>query len=317
MDAQNIKNQSTCEATELRRHHERLVGLQISLQQAYHSGEIARELYEPRLKYIENQLHIVNELQSWNQAEKDQLTTEHNLGLPDLDVCSPEELLLILSHLNERKELIESLIKTSSMTLDWVEYASHSNKNSLRFNFQLSKLKKFLGQIQQETTKISLDEDEVNHVMIKLGRTLVESKKSMSVLENLEAVTRIFSRIERITSRINQLRERFSSEKKVISQMCSWLSSNNPSKNSDTKNNSKPLPANHSLATAYEQAFDKSNLDAMDECRQRLTLSRNYLEKYLESKNLETSRPKSMTSNLRSPNFNKRQNRRKDRRNLV
>jgi len=305
MDDRQRKKTDQHKINELHKFQEKLMGLQISLQQSYHNGSIALELYEPRQQYINSQLHILRQLQSWNESEENQLNNEHNLGLPDLEACSPEEHLLILNHLNDRKQILESLIKTTSIALDWVESASHSNSNSMRFIFQLSKLKKFLNHTQQEITKISLDEEEVNHRLIKLGRALSQSDRNKSVLGNLEAVIKIFTQIETVASRISQLRERISYEQSKASQMHDWLTRQYQHKQLLRKP-SPVVPAHNTIAVAYEQAVEKNHLDAMGDCKNRLTLSRNYLEKYLESKNMSTPKQTTLTSTLKSPNYKKK-----------
>jgi len=310
MEDRRTKKSKNSKNNELHKFQEKLMGLQISLQQSYHNGSIAHELYEPRQQYINAQLHILKQLQTWNQSEQRQLNNEHNLGLPDLETCSPEEHMLILNHLNDRKQVLESLIKTTSLALDWVEVASHSNRSSWKFIFQLSKLKKFLNQTHQETTKISLDEEEVNHRLIKLGRALSQSDRNRSVLGNLEAVIKIFSQIETVASRISQLRERISFEESTISRMGSWLTRHYQHKQ-NFKNSKKAVPAYNSIAVAYEQAVEQNKLDAMGDCNKRLTLSRNYLEKYLESKHLDSPTRSTSTSALKSPSYQKKKNKNK------
>ncbi len=107
----------------LTQHQQQLVTLHVQLKQAQRQGQLSRREYQKRAESLKRAQHLQAQLHNWAAAAENHLTQETNLGLPNLETCSPEERRVCLHFLRQRFGVLETLVKMVAQTYDHLQEA--------------------------------------------------------------------------------------------------------------------------------------------------------------------------------------------------
>lgn len=281
--------------TRLADQQKRLISLQVSLQDALRQGSITKAQYSDRIAFLTKQLSLHRHLGAWQAAEEVSLTQESNLGLPNLDECTPEERKVCYEYLKLRADHLDTLTKEAAAILDAVEAASYGRSGFFGHIFALSKLRKALARIERALAGLVIENNDAEQILASMNQQAPRHRTSNQFRENLEAVMTLFQDLDRRSARVAQLKSTIRDEQEHIRQMDVWLVEENEALSLPLTFSPPPtIEASTKLAwNVYTP--EKTYLQKTSE---KISLAEKYIEMCIKQKNVtQDTKPKVTSPN--------------------
>jgi len=199
-----------------------------------------------------------------------------NFQLPPLELCSTDEHMLCDQYLEAQLKISQHLCDQLNRVIRWVDESSLAGKSSWRMKLQLTKIRRYLSDLDQE--RQSLEPHRLRQVQNweKLADKMLFYRDQNSDAGDTRLA---FEKIVRLTDSVAHLQEKVHSSQNKIQRMETWLKQASR-RLIQQKSPSPPLAEDLRLAA---QKIDGLGLEDLHRSKSRLALARKYLEKYLSS----------------------------------
>ena len=199
-----------------------------------------------------------------------------NFQLPPLELCSTDEHMLCDQYLEAQLKISQHLCDQLNRVIRWVDKSSLAGKSSWRMKLQLTKIRRYLSDLDQE--RQSLEPHRLRQVQNweKLADKMLFYRDQNSDAGDTRLA---FEKIVRLTDSVAHLQEKVHSSQNKIQRMETWLKQASR-RLIQQKSPSPPLAEDLRLAA---QKIDGLGLEDLHRSKSRLALARKYLEKYLSS----------------------------------
>ncbi len=199
-----------------------------------------------------------------------------NFQLPPLELCSTDEHTLCDQYLEAQHKISQHLCDQLNRVTRWVDDASLAGKGSWRMKLQLTKIRRYLSDLDQERQRLEPHRLRQVQNWEKLAdRMLFYRDQNHDTGETRLA----FEKIVRLTDSVAHLQEKVHSSQSKIQRMETWLKQASR-RLVQQKSPAPPLAEDLRLAA---QKIDGLGLEDLHRSKSRLALARKYLEKYLSS----------------------------------
>ncbi len=194
--------------------------------------------------------------------------------LPPLDICTSDEHILCDQYLEAQLKISQHLNEQLTKVKRWVEEASAAGKNSWRMKLRLTKIRRYLGDLDQERQTLE------PHRIRQLQNWEKFADKMLLYRDQYQEMgdTRLaFEKIVRLTDSVEALQQKVHASQNKIQRMEAWLKQATR-RLLQTKSPLPPLAEDLRMAA---QKIDGLGLEDLHRSKSRLALARKYLEKYL------------------------------------
>jgi hypothetical protein len=194
--------------------------------------------------------------------------------LPPLDLCTGDEHILCDQYLDAQLKISEHLCEQLTKVHRWVEEATAAGKSSWRMKLRLTKIRRYLSDLEQE--RQALEPHRVRQ--LQNWEKLVD--KMLLYRDQFQEVgdTRLaFEKIVRLTDSVSSLQEKVHTLQNKIQKMDAWLKQ---AARRLMQSKLPPPPLAEDLRMAAMK-IDGLGLEDLHRSKSRLALARKYLEKYL------------------------------------
>ena len=175
---------------------QRILSLEISLQEAGKSG-VVPAVEGQRRAYMDQISLLVH-----NQRRDKE---EHDTGLPDLSRCTYEELRVINRMQNERLRFIKEIYYYLGKIFQWVLAGTRGHGAGFLGILRLSRMQNILRRLQQENTKMDLDDKSLLDNTKQLGKILLNRPEGERLHENFQAYMKLFHEVDNMAVRIQKM----------------------------------------------------------------------------------------------------------------
>lgn len=195
--------------------------------------------------------------------------------LPPLDLCSGEERQLCEQYLDAQLKISQHLREQLLRVMQWVDQAATGQKNSWRAKMRLSKIRRYLMDLDQERQSLDPHRAKQTHNWeILADRLLLYRDRNAEVSDArlaFEKIVRLTNNVAKLQSQVHQLQNR-------TSRMDNWLKQ----AHRQLKGQKAPLPPLAEDLRLVTQKIDILGLEDLNRSKSRINLARRYLEKYLQ-----------------------------------
>ncbi|MBF0441476.1 MAG: hypothetical protein HQK54_06200 [Oligoflexales bacterium] len=202
-----------------------IVSLELSLENMKKAGCISARDYSVRMEGIKGLHSRIARIQLLLSSDRS-FDSGIDLGIPDLDEVSQEEMVICDRFLTERLNLGRSVYESLTSLLHWVAEASRGKGGGLKAIFRLSKIKKMIREIEKESRRQTREEE----ILHGRSKKLLGRLKSMSggnyMVSNVKALMKLFKELDSLSNRIVKLKSIVSIEENKIREMREWLAGN-------------------------------------------------------------------------------------------
>lgn len=261
--------------SQLNKYEQYILSLEVALQNASKSNAINRNNYLKKQETIHQlrariaHLHLIF---SENNKEDEQ----SDLGLPDIDRCTVEELIICDKFMTERLQFCKDLYSNLLRIYSWLTKASQGKGFILSSIFRLSKISKIMRNLDNETKKLAKDEQDLSEKSDKLLAKIRYkfNQNYTDVYSKIQALIKLFQDLDAISTRIAKVRSIVMKEERKLDRMRTWL---------DT--NEKSMPT-FSVATVpsledtekAEKEIKSSEMNTVLKSKDRLDIARKFVE---------------------------------------
>lgn len=194
--------------------------------------------------------------------------------LPPLDICTSDEHTLCDQYLEAQLKISQHLCEQLTKVNRWVDDASAAGKSSWRMKLRLTKIRRYLSDLEQE--RHALEPHRVRQ--LQNWEKLVD--KMLLFRDQFQEVgdTRLaFEKIVRLTDNVSSLQQKVHALQTKIQRMEAWLKQ---ASRRLIQSKTPPPPLAEDLRMAAVK-IDGLGLEDLHRSKSRLALARKYLEKYL------------------------------------
>jgi hypothetical protein len=267
-------------AKHLADHQQRLVALHMSLQDAYRSRAISKSAYNKRIRALDQAIRLHRQLWEWASAASSSLTQEENLGLPNLEQCTPEERGICLDFMRQRVGVLEELTTQASASLDHITSALSGRWRWYHATIGLSSLRKSIAKIEGQLLTLRMQEREHDNYFDAISKQCGKTSPYRPQQNNLQATIKIFDQLDQLSAKIAQLKQVIASEQQNLATMNTWL-------DSETKVLEEPLtlspPPGPEATTKILNAPFLPELQSFQKTRRRLDLAEQYIQNCVDA----------------------------------
>ncbi len=197
-----------------------------------------------------------------------------SLQLPPLDICTSDEHVLCDQYLEAQLKISQHLCEQLTKVHRWVDDASSAGKSSWRMKLRLTKIRRYLSDLEQE--RQALEPHRVRQ--LQNWEKLVD--KMLLFRDQFQEVgdTRLaFEKIVRLTDNVASLQQKVHALQTKVQRMDAWLKQ---ASRKLIQSKTPPPPLAEDLRMAAVK-IDGLGLEDLHRSKSRLSLARKYLEKYL------------------------------------
>lgn len=194
--------------------------------------------------------------------------------LPPLDICTSDEHVLCDQYLEAQLKISQHLCEQLTKVNRWVDDASSAGKSSWRMKLRLTKIRRYLSDLEQE--RQALEPHRVRQ--LQNWEKLVD--KMLLFRDQFQEVgdTRLaFEKIVRLTDNVASLQQKVHALQSKVQRMEAWLKQ---AARRLIQSKTPPPPLAEDLRMAAAK-IDGLGLEDLHRSKSRLALARKYLEKYL------------------------------------
>jgi hypothetical protein len=262
-------------AKHLADHQQRLVALHLSLQDAFRSRALTKSAYNRRIKALDQALRLHRQLWEWASAASSSLTQEENLGLPNLEQCTPEERSICLEFMRQRVGVLEELTTQASTTLDHINSALSGRWRWYHATIGLSSLRKSIAKIEGQMISLRMQEREHESYFDAINKQCSKTSQYRPQQNNLQVTIKIFDELDQLSAKIGRLKQIIATEEQNLAEMNTWLQS-------EAKVLEEPLPLSPppgpEATTKILNAPFLPELQSFQKTRRRLDLAEQYIQ---------------------------------------
>jgi hypothetical protein len=212
-------------------------------------------------------------------TEDDQAdSSEIDLGMPDLDVCTGPELAVIGEFLDSRLRILKDLHDNLSRYWGVITRAAQGRLGFVRGILTLSRLKSVLTNIASQSAQLNHEEKSLGEFNAKLVRKIGRNQEVRHLAGNVSGLIQLFEEIDAGSARIAKLKADIVREESRIEAMKAWLGKHDALKTEAPAN--VPLPP-LAFARELEDGVKLPSVKAVERNSERLTLARRYVQDYL------------------------------------
>lgn len=257
-------------ANHLNAQQERLIALQVHLNDARRHRTISRKDFQARFHALEKTIKLNRQMFEWASAAESQLSDEENLGLPNLETCSPEERKICLEFMRQRVHLLEGLIIDAAKVLDRLQKPSRWEWLSAMLG--LSFLKKTIAKLEMKIVSAKQSEAETDLFLQQLHQKYgLRGSKS----DNIDASIRLFNELDIASSRIARLKADVAQEHEQLIQMKQWL-------RQESEHLQKPVEPVAPPDVSRQLAQLAKPTSAIEQTSHKLDLAQKYIESCID-----------------------------------
>ena len=250
----------------------RLVNLELTLGDAYRHGVLDQASYQSRYTFLKQQQALLEKivvLQETNHSEKDQ---EINLGLPNIEQCTPDERAITNEYLTDRRKRVEELYKTLSEVEERMIKVSEGTSFSFMHPFWLSKLKKTIAKGERLLNNQNFDNEQIEKMIGKFAGLTQSQPEAKRLKNSLGGLMTMFHELDQTSAQISHLKDAISSDEKTVAQMEMWLENMESQVQAPIRKVPPPPPQ------AANPILDQLPLSPLDRSEKNLTLARSFIE---------------------------------------
>ena len=261
----------------LQRFMPKVNSLEMSLQGALTSKKISKTEFVRRSRYLTKLREEMDVIHAFVEEEKNCQGNVEEIGLPNLEGCSPSEIGICHRVLGERYETCRQLIKNLSELKKWVEESSEGHGDGLIAAFRLSKIKRVVKNFTSESKKLAQKERQVASMYQKLLDLVNSDANTKSLAGNFEFLDKVFIDIDRMYGDVTRLQDKVLEEQEKIRQMKVWMANHKSKLPKGRYRLSPPMDADILNATEYASG---PAVNPISHTEVRLKAARDYVEKY-------------------------------------
>lgn len=245
--------------------------LDVALLEAHRTRFINRKDYKARAAYLgqlQSRLEGLKQILDFKNSEPENNET----GIPNLDHCNAEEIRACQDFIDRRIQFAHGLYEKLGTVFQWVTQSYYGKGRGLFASFRLSKIRKWLHLIENESMRADLEEKDLEQTTQKIASRIETQHDVRHLGGNLEALMKMFREVEVLNNRITGLHQALERNEAESQQYNEWLA----------KHETKAHPVSATQAPspqALHAAKDHiSNLLMKDtqETETRLTLARRF-----------------------------------------
>jgi hypothetical protein len=194
--------------------------------------------------------------------------------LPPLDICTSDEHTLCDQYLEAQLKISQHLCDQLTKVNQWVEEASAAGKSSWRMKLRLTKIRRYLSDLEQE--RQALEPHRVRQLQNweKLVDKMLLYRNQYQETGDTQLA---FEKIVRLTDSVSGLQHKVHALQTKIQRMDAWLKQ---AARRLMQSKTPPPPLAEDLRMAAVK-IDGLGLEDLHRSKSRLALARKYLEKYL------------------------------------
>lgn len=195
--------------------------------------------------------------------------------LPPLDICTSDEHTLCDQYLEAQLKISQHLCEQLVKVNRWVDEASAAGKNSWRMKLRLTKIRRYLSDLDQE--RQTLEPHRVRQLQNweKLADKMLLYRDQQQ--HDIGDTRLAFEKIVRLTDSVAALQQKVHNSQNKIQRMEAWLKQA-ARRLMQSKIPAPPLAEDLRMTA---QKIDGLGLEDLHRSKSRLSLARKYLEKYL------------------------------------
>jgi hypothetical protein len=194
--------------------------------------------------------------------------------LPSLDICTSDEHRLCDQYLEAQLKISQHLSQQLSKVNGWIDDASSAGKSSWRMKLHLTKIRRYLSELDQERQTLEPHRIRQLQNWDKLADKMLLYRDQHQEM----ADTRLaFEKIVRLTDSVATLQQKVHASQTKIQRMEAWLKQ---AARRLMQSKMPPPPLAEDLRMAA-QKIDGLGLEDLHRSKSRLALARKYLEKCL------------------------------------
>jgi len=194
--------------------------------------------------------------------------------LPPLDICTSDEHTLCDQYLEAQLKISQHLCQQLTQVNDWVDDASAAGKSSWRMKLRLTKIRRYLSDLDQERQTLEPHRIRQLQNWEKLAEKMLLYRDQHQEMGDTRLA---FEKIVRLTDSVAALQQKVHASQTKVQRMEAWLKQA-ARRLMQSKTPSPPLAEDLRMAA---QKIDGLGLEDLHRSKSRLALARKYLEKYL------------------------------------
>ncbi len=265
--------QAAPDVERMRRLSRKLDSWEILMESPNSSGPIQDKDWQKRRKKLQ-ELRQRLEMVRLRMEAPAILEQGQTFQLPPLELCTSDEHMLCDQYLEAQLKISQHLCEQLSKVNHWVDEASLAGKNSWRMKLRLTKIRRYLSDLDQE--RQSLEPHRIRQLQNweKMADKMLIYRDRQSETGDTRLA---FEKIVRLTDSVGSLQQNVHNLQTKVQKMDAWLKQ---ATRRLTQQKSSPPPLAEDLRLAA-QKIDGLGLEDLHRSKSRLALARKYLEKYL------------------------------------
>jgi hypothetical protein len=194
--------------------------------------------------------------------------------LPPLDICTSDEHTLCDQYLEAQLKISQHLCEQFTRVNRWVDDATAAGKSSWRMKLRLTKIRRYLSDLDQERQALEPHRLRQLQNWEKLVDKMLLYRDQFQDTNDTHLA---FEKIVRLTDSVSGLQEKVHTLQNKIQRMDAWLKQA-ARRLTQSKTPAPPLAEDLRMAA---MKIDGLGLEDLHRSKSRLALARKYLEKYL------------------------------------
>lgn len=262
----------------------RLMSLEVTLQNAAKGGMIGPAEYQARQQLVYQLRQRLLTAHQWVYESQSHPNTDLDFGLPNLESCSYEEVVVCDHFLTQRINLCHSMLSYLASLYQMVEPAAQKKMGSIKSTFTLSKIKKAIDRLSEDGKRVDVDEKVAQEQAVELVTQLKARHILKPDAEVVESLIILFDDLDALTSRIARLKQSTQKEEQHIREMNHWLFEN------EQKIAQKPAPLpipTLAVTQDAEREIRSPALNPVAQAEERLAVAREFVENYINLRKRE------------------------------
>lgn len=262
----------------------RLLSLEVTLQNAAKSGQLGASEYQARQNLITQLRHRLLTAHQWIYESQSNPKTDIDFGMPGLESCSYEEVLVCDHFLTQRLSVCQSMISYLESLYHMITPAAQKKIGALKTIFTLSKIKKAIDKLDEDARRVDIDEKQAHQQAHDLATQLKGKMTPRADGEVMESLIHLFDDLDGLTSRIARLKQSAQTEEQQIREMNQWLFEN------EVILTQRPAPVPPPSAADLEESermLRSPSLNPVAKAEERLAIAREFVENYVNLRKRE------------------------------
>lgn len=223
-------------------YHHQLLCLEADLKDCARTGHIRPREYAARIKKLSAVQQQLDQLQNLSSIDRNGKITDHDIGLPILENCTPAELETCETALMEKELELLRVERDITKVHNWLRDAVAGKSGSFALTLRLSKLRRLIQTYSKLSTQAENDATQIDQNSAELTKSIKFKRSEATGRSSLQTLMDLFNDLEKVISRIANLRTKLRQETKKVSEMNAWLQCEETRFEQGLKSHKQPSP---------------------------------------------------------------------------